>query len=342
MNDLAVLHLSDLHIDGNGKNYSKLLKGLLSDIKKEIIKIPDHRLVITVTGDIIHQGNRNAIPAAKRFFYDLKSAIGQKVASIYIVPGNHDKARTKENQFLIPAYRNIRNTKSAEFGDTFFQSLWPIQLQTYSDSLGSGYLELTQYVYKLFDVDCDKEFVKDTFGVDILRIDGKNYCFVLLNTAWSAADDEDTRNLIFGDFQMKKIKSSFHELTDELTSAPCLTLVLGHHPIGCLHGTEEDLVFTEMISFEELDANVYLCGHTHDRTIINWFNNRHSLNTLMTGIGWPESGNGMRVGDHYYSLYVFNIAENSIDIYVRNTNDGGIFFPDFRFIQITLMPKQKN
>ena len=38
----------------------------------------------------------------------------------------------------------------------------------------------------------------------------------------------------------------------------------------------------------------------------------------------------MRVGDHYYSLYIFNVAENSIDIYVRNTNDGGTFFPDFK------------
>lgn len=64
-----------------------------------------------------------------------------------------------------------------------------------------------------------------------------------------------------------------------------LTIVIGHHPLGALSGKEEDRIFSEMISFESLDANVYLCGHTHDRTVNNWVNNRHSINTFVTGIG---------------------------------------------------------
>lgn len=327
MNDVAILHLSDLHIDNTGHNYSRLLKGLLADIKKEIKKVPDGKLVVAVTGDIIHQGKQGALDAAKHFFQDLKQTLGEKSAGIYIVPGNHDKARTEENKFLVSAYRKMLTQENCSFDDTFQKSFWPIHLNTYSTEHGSGYIELTKYIYKLFGVDTSKEFVENTFGVDMLEIGGKRYCFVLLNTSWSSMDDNDTRNLIFGDFQMQRIKASFHDITDG--DMPCLTFVLGHHPIGCFNGVEEDKVFSEMISFEELDANVYLCGHTHDRTAINWYNNRHSINTLMTGVGWPESGKA-HVGDHYYSLYVFNTDINSIDVYVRNTNDGGTFFPDFK------------
>lgn len=109
-----------------------------------------------------------------------------------------------------------------------------------------------------------------------------------------------------------------------------LTIVIGHHPLGALSGKEEDRIFSEMISFESLDANVYLCGHTHDRTVNNWVNNRHSINTFVTGIGWPESSNASHVGNHTYSMYIFNMNANFIDVYVRSTNDDGTFFPDFR------------
>lgn len=327
MNDIAILHLSDLHIDSTGRNYSRLLSGLLNDIKKEIKKIPDGKLVVAVTGDIIHRGSSKSLDAAKHFFSDLKLTLGNKVAGIYIVPGNHDKVRTEENQFLVSAYRKMLIQDGCSFDDTFQKSFWPIHLSTYSSEHGSGYLDLTKHIYELFGTDSSKEFISNTFGVDILEVGEKRYCFVLLNTSWSSMDDNDTRNLIFGDFQMQRIKDSFHNITDG--DMPCLTFVLGHHPIGCFNGVEEDKVFSEMISFEELDANVYLCGHTHDRNAINWYNNRHSINTLMTGVGWPESGKS-HVGDHYYSLYVFNVDINSVDIYVRNTNDGGTFFPDFK------------
>ena len=53
MNDITILHLSDLHIDSSGgRGYTRLLKGLLSDIKKEIIYVKEKTLVVVVTGDM--------------------------------------------------------------------------------------------------------------------------------------------------------------------------------------------------------------------------------------------------------------------------------------------------
>lgn len=333
MNDIVILHLSDLHIDASSTNYSRLLKGLLDDIKKEIEMVPNHSVVITVTGDTLHQGDKGAVSVAIKFFHDLYEIVKEKVVVIYIVPGNHDKFRTEENKFLIPAYRTMGMNVEDKFNKKFFETFWKYQDETYSAEKGSGYFELTKEVYKIFGVTNleNRTYVRDTFGVDVVEVLGKKYCFVMLNTAWSCIDETDTRQLILGRFQIDEIKRQYHDLVDNLSGNGVeLTLVLGHHPIGALLGKEEDSIFSEMISFEELNANAYLCGHTHDRTVINWVNNRHSINTFMTGIGWPENNSGYHIGSHTYSMYVFNIDANSIDIYVRSTDDGGMFNPDFR------------
>lgn len=331
MNDITILHLSDLHIDESSQKYSRLLKGLIDDIKKEIVYVPDNSLVTVVTGDIIHKGKKNATNNALSFFRDLYKVIKEKSAGIYIVPGNHDKSRTAENEFLIPAYRaNINENK---FDGKFFEKFWKYQRESYEKKGGTGYLELTREIYKIFGVNTENQpernYIDDTFGVDVIEVQNKKYCFVMLNTAWSCIDEDDTRKLILGKFQIDEIKKQFFGFMNQYEDDIMLTMVLGHHPIECLSGKEQDAIFSEMISFEHLNANAYICGHTHDRAVINWGNNVHSINTLMSGIGWPET-NGNHVGNHTYSMYVFNLGANSVDIYVRGTDDGGTFYPDFR------------
>ena len=340
MDDLTILHLSDLHIAGDSENYSRLLAGLLSDIKTETKLLNAGTLIIAVTGDIIHKGNSAAIPAALKFFEELKKILGDKAAKIYIVPGNHDKKRTNENEFLVPAYRVLQqqsilqpNNKKDSFDAKFQSAFWKYHLDSYSAPAGSGYLDLTHKIYKLFGMtEASLEncfYANNTYGVDVVEVKGKRYCFVLLNTAWSCIDDLDNRNLVLGNFQREEIRKQYREIVKNHSDIT-LTLVLGHHPIGALSGVEEDKLFADMISYDELDADIYLCGHTHDRAAINWSNNRHSISTLVTGIGWPEQQGGNRVHEHTYSMYVFNIDANSTDIYVRSTDDGGQFTPDLR------------
>lgn len=69
MNDLTILHLSDLHIDGQAA-YPEILKNLLVHIKEEIAPTREKTLVVAVTGDIIDKGNKAAIDNAKKFFED--------------------------------------------------------------------------------------------------------------------------------------------------------------------------------------------------------------------------------------------------------------------------------
>lgn len=103
MNDLTILHLSDLHIKGANETLPEVLIRLLEDVKEQIIHISNKTLVVAVTGDIIDRGNNgkpDAIENAKKFFNELRNVLGEKVAGIVITPGNHDKFRDYKQQWF--------------------------------------------------------------------------------------------------------------------------------------------------------------------------------------------------------------------------------------------------
>lgn len=357
MNDFTILHLSDLHIDNTEGDYSRILHNLIKDVGDQLaqLNIPNNTLIVCVTGDVFHKGNtqQNEYEGALKFFRDLRNTIGDKCAGIFIVPGNHDHSRIAENEFLIKAYRGLMNSQMSyktilerqkeikDFDDIFWKKLWPNHIKGYSKQEGSGYLDLIKDVYKLYNAPKEgteyPKYINNTFGVDVRKINGRYYCFILLNTSWSCTDDNDKHNIILGKFQLNLIKNEFHQKFTEIQAEDnnirdkIVTIVMGHHPIGALNSLEEESFFGDMISFEEFDANIYLCGHTHERDVISWANNRHSLDTYVTGIGWPEVSSQSSVQRHSYSIYVFNTSLNSIDIKVRTTNDSGVFLSDTGF-----------
>lgn len=347
MNDLSILHLSDLHITSGGRKYSKLLAKLVDDIKAYFSELQEKQVVITVTGDVIDKGNYNAVDNAKMFFKDLKEALSEKVAAIYIVPGNHDKCRTEANQFLIPSYRgimdnhlsyngNASNDYVLQFDKKFVDNLWEYQEIAYKES---GYYDLIYYVYGELYPEMGEigDIARKTYGVHVVENKGKRYCFILLNTAWSCIDDKDVRHIIIGDFQIKEICNKFRDITDGTEE---LTFVMGHHPLEYLYGNEQDRLFDKMISFSGISANAYICGHTHDRTIVNWSNNRHTIHTLVTGFGVSES-DSTHVHDHYYSIYHFDLDLNSMEIIVKNSYDDSAFKIDPRIYTGQNMESEK-
>ena len=108
-------------------------------------------------------------------------------------------------------------------------------------------------------------------------------------------------------------------------------IALAHHPLNWLTGEEETLVQTNILSNYSLNCNIYISGHIHNRDIISWQSTRHSLTTLVSGLGWPDEEEDMQHPyAHTYSSYTFNLDTNSIDVYVRSSDDNSTFEPDFR------------
>lgn len=328
MNDLTILHLSDLHFDSEGAQPFKLYISLLDDIKNELKYSRD--LVIVVTGDLVNRANYKSKGLILRFFKELKSIIDAgdslKVYGIYFVPGNHDKQRTYST--------NILSKLDVELDDNFHDCFMDFFDEAYKE-----YSSLVNEISEIFQLKYNK---LSTFGCDEVCINDRFFRFIRIDTAWASQGDNDRRNLKIGKFQLSEIETQYKEqqakrANDEKDE---VTFVLAHHPLNWLSGSEEDLARNFFIGQRGIDADIFLCGHTHTRDVINWSNNRHSLMTLSTGIGWPDAFDSDHSDLHTYAIYVLHLDLNCLDIYVRGTNDGGSFVPDHRIY--TSDENQKN
>lgn len=318
MNDLSILHLSDLHFDTSGAQPYNLYESLLADIKIELKY--SQNVVIVVTGDLVNRANYECKELVIKFFTTLndiiKNQLNKKIYGIYFVPGNHDKERTYSTSLL----GNLNIKMDSEYNKNF---------KPFFDEAYKNYHDLVKEILDIYGVKYDDTY---TYGTKEIEIDEKYFRFVCLDTAWTAQGDSDRRNLKVGQFQIDEIQRQYKEQQSKRVNDKKdeVTFVLAHHPLSWLSGTEEDYVRNFLIGQRGIGADIFICGHTHTRDIINWSNNRHSLMTLSTGIGWPDSFDSDHADLHAYAIYVLHFDLNAIDIYVRSTNDGGMFVPDHR------------
>ncbi|OUQ62101.1 hypothetical protein B5E53_18255 [Eubacterium sp. An11] len=320
MNDFTILHLSDLHFNKEGNKLSILHENLIRDIEVEM-KVSDN-IILVVTGDILDKAKYKYKDNAIVFFRKLYQILGHKIKGLYIVPGNHDKIRNVMDEFLILEYNVLQRQRKKQ---EFYQQYWNYLKMAFYE-----YFELLKDIYQEFpDIIYPKNIERNTYGVETIQINGKNLCFLLFNTAWSCLGEDDERHLLLGEFQMEEIKRQYDIEYNKLDKPFDLTVALAHHPIDWLDGKEENMMKADILCNNSLNANIYICGHTHNRDVINWQNNRHSMTTLVSGLGWPD-GNTDHPYAHTYASYVFNLDVNSIDVYVRSSDDNFVFEPDFR------------
>ena len=311
MNDFSILHLSDLHINGTGTGLAPMLKNLLKDIENEM-QVVDN-VILVITGDIVHRARYDQYEEnALSFFKQLKETLKEKVKDVYIVPGNHD---LKHKPYGCRTAKIYTEEKSQEFKELYWQYI----LVGYKE-----YLELVKKIYRIFEVEYEPQ---NTYGVRCTSINQKRICFLSMDTSWSSkGGEQDVRNLKFGKFQAGDIFAQYTEIIEK--EEVDLVIAIAHHPLDWLTGKEQSLIQDELLSTNRLGANIYISGHVHNRDVINWQNNRHSMTTLVSGIGWPD-GSELHNMPHVYSCYTFNLDLNSIDVYVRSSNEANDFKPDF-------------
>lgn len=326
--------MSDLHFswDGAPSEYPPLHRNMLLDIEEQA-KYFTYPVVIVVTGDLVNKGcySKSATGAIKSFFTRLKNILQGKFLDIFFVPGNHDKVRTPFQEDIASLIRN----EPVPMVDTY-ETLLDKNRGAFSD-----YRRIVTEIYNIFGV-CPNHTstTASTYGVNILNIEpqGNNtkhsFCFISMNTALDSIGEEDYRNLRLGRKQIQSISELVQKNAKAIYDSD-LTIVLAHHPVNWLIGQEENILQNKLLSPAEWNANLYLCGHVHQRDAISWHNAHHSLTTLMTGFGWPDAG-GAHSEVHLYSTYILNLDLNSMYIYVRSTNDSGTFIPDFRFYGKTM------
>lgn len=315
MRSINILHLSDLHISKT-RNLSATSKKLIKDIAEQTQNMKE--LILLISGDIVDQGNYKYQKGVLDFFEKLNESTDKKIKKVFIVPGNHDKERTASNS-IFGEYFQISNAK-------IDKEIWELQRQNYS-----SYLNMEYQIKKIFTSRVKQ--IKDTFCVDLCKINNKNICFIQIDTTWATyGGKKENGNLILGQYQLKTLMKEYENVKEKLEKNGDeidLTIGIGYHPLSWLNPQEEKLVKKYMIDEEYFNMSLYMCGHIHDMNLENLYNEEHSLMTLVTGIGWNhqnrESGERDKKDEHRYSIYILDIEKNSCNIIMRKSGKSGTF-----------------
>ena len=310
-NMFTILHLSDLHIvEHNGNDYSIVLKRMIDHIKEVTQNID--KIIIVFTGDLVEKGEfEKAEIAIHNFFMDLKKALADKIIDIVCVPGNHDK---KRGQLVLgPDVKEGEET----FWKKFVESDW-----LYFENQFSKYKKVIADIQKdVFSVPSQGD---STYGVRYVKI-GEEYtiCFLCFNSAWTCTGKNDEGNLRIGRFQLDELMIDYQKNKKNVD----LVIGLMHHPTDWLTKNEQKYLNQYMTDEYRLNTNIMLQGHIHEKEICNWYNQNHSLTTLVTGMGWDQQKE-INEGGHRYSLYRINMESCIVKANTYVTDKTGKFNED--------------
>lgn len=315
MRKFSILHLSDLHIKkGRNNKYSPVFRKLINDIVSETKNID--ALILIVTGDIIDKADfSETSDVAVLFFSDLITGLNKKIKKIYFTPGNHDKKRVGCND-LLQTYFNEK--KYDELYDEFESGDWKHLFKyTFSD-----YINLVNKISEATKINIQS----DLFYADLIEL---NDCYIrinAINSSLTSFNDKDYGSLHIGKFQIDKIEQDFEKIKETVSDKKIdVSITIMHHPTFWLCKEEYDDIQHSISSPDSLATDVILRGHTHDRSLENYYSLYTSFSTLVTGIGESENG---QEHPQRYSIYTFMCDLNLIEIVMRASSEKG-FIPDY-------------
>ena len=183
---VAILHLSDLHIDRN--NYQWLINktdNIVSAIWNDFSEC--NKIIVAVSGDVVYSGKEEQYGYAKLFFKALLRSFAERNLretelenKIICVPGNHDCNFDRDSK----ARTLLLNGLSSN-SDVVDQSVYDM-------------VTAVQHEYQSFaqDIMIDKKYVLSINNDIPIRVGDKTILFRLYNTAWMSSLTESQNSII--------------------------------------------------------------------------------------------------------------------------------------------------
>lgn len=310
-NNFTILHLSDLHIvpHGDAQILSTVLQRMIDHIA-ETTK-GDNKIIIAFTGDLVEKAQfDDAGEAILKFFSDLKGKLGDRVIDFVCSPGNHDKVRG--NLIL----KNEFDENDERFWSNFKKNDW-----MYFEGQFEEYKNIIDKIQTLiFKVDSQKN---STYGIRLVNVGTSNICFICFNSSWSSIGNEDEGKLKLGRFQLDELTAEYQKIKKQAD----LVIAMMHHPSDWLTKNDQKYLTRYMTDEYRLNTNIMLQGHIHEKETYNWYNQNHSITTLVTGMGWDQQ---QKINDngHRYSLYQINMDSGIVKVKSYVTDRSGTFEED--------------
>jgi len=305
----AIIHLSDLHIVSHTNDYSISLHKMIDHIFTVTENIS--KIIIVFTGDLVEKADfSNSEETIYNFFNDLYSKLGTKIIDIVFTPGNHDKKRG------LLMLKTLKNENNEKFWGNFKKNEWAYFANQFDEFLKITHT-IRKEIFKLGDT------FEGTYGMHITEIDSFKICFLCINSSWLCIDENDEGRLRVGMFQLDDLRSDYQNKKSEIN----LVIALMHHPTDWLTKDEQKYLNLYMTDEYRLNTNIMLQGHIHERETYNWYNQNHSLTTLVTGMGWDQQKE-IKDNGHRYSLYEINMDSSVIRVNTFVSDNTGRFTDD--------------
>lgn len=244
---MNILHISDLHYDGENRKLDSVLSNIVKVLKKENKNVD----FIIFTGDLVQSGtvkdNFNA--AKKRLFDFLCSELNVNPENVIFTSGNHDIDRQAKHPAIGPYFQmNINSSKEL---DAFYNK----KDRVFQDSI----LPLASYneFLKSYHTSNKNNIIKELYSIHYRKFNNKKIAFVCLSTAWLSTlwdekGEKDIYNLCFPVSALNEITKTIHGQVDR-------TILLMHHPIVHL---KNEIAFDLGNSIYD-NFDMLFVGHVH-------------------------------------------------------------------------------
>lgn len=238
---IAILHLSDLHIDnGNIQWLKKRTEQIVSAVWNNFSECG--KILIVVSGDIAYSGKKEQYDDAKDFFRALLSAFAKKTLgnteldnNIICVPGNHDCDFDINDNARKMLLSSIRSNPGL-VDNSVYNVISAVQ---------NNFKEFAKYIMQ------DEAFTLSINNDVIVNAGDKTILFRLYNTAWMSSLKEEQNSIVMP-----------LEMIEEKDINPDFVVSLFHHYYSWLTPSCGDNK-NRFRKYVMKTSNMILYGHEH-------------------------------------------------------------------------------
>lgn len=325
MSKISWLHISDIHIKSSDKyldkyNREQVLAALWKDIKRRIdfggedLSSLDFAFI---TGDIAFSGDDGISSeydeAYKTLISELVNSTGVNIDRIFVVPGNHDIARSSRTKEVLAIEERMKDYERLK--ELFVDPAFDID----RDKIFQRLMNYEKYVALHFPhIALDNKTCTYSMPIKLAHI-GQPLRIIGLNSAWlSQGGETDKQNLFLAEPVVNK------EMKDCSDKEIVITLV--HHPIRWpseWYKDKEKNVLNHVLN----KTNFLLCGHVHESDV----SSQLSLNGSYIAITAGSIFENREWHSNSYNYVSFDTEKRVGKIYLRRyyeTPRGPEFLPD--------------
>ena len=212
--------------------------------------------------------------------------------------------------------KNLKEEGDESFWENFKEKEWKYFSDQFND-----FLRITKKIRK--EIFKFEDSFDGSYGIHKVDINNYHICFLCINSSWLCMDENDEGRLRIGRFQLDDLMSQYQSVKKDIN----LVIALMHHPTDWLTKDEQKYLNQYMTDEYRLNTNIMLQGHIHEKETYNWYNQSHSLTTLVTGMGWDQQKE-IKDNGHRYSLYEINMDSSIVRVNTFVSDNNGKFNED--------------